>query len=107
MRRRPKPWTHARWSGDSSDWTNLSTFRGHGGKLIFLHGVSDPWFSAQETVRYYELLGRDNAEAPLRRVEPPVPRARHGPLRRRRAHARPVRHAERRHLTAEAHARSP
>jgi feruloyl esterase len=51
--------------GDSSSWTNLSTFRGHGGKLIFLHGVSDPWFSAQETVRYYELLGRDNAEAPL------------------------------------------
>jgi len=51
--------------GDSSEWTNLSNFRGHGGKLIFLHGVSDPWFSAQETVRYYELLGRDNAEAPL------------------------------------------
>jgi len=51
--------------GDSSEWTNLSTFRGHGGKLIFLHGVSDPWFSAQETVRYYELLGRDNPEAPL------------------------------------------
>jgi feruloyl esterase len=51
--------------GDSSAWTNLSTFRGHGGKLIFLHGVSDPWFSAQETVRYYEQLGRDNAEVPL------------------------------------------
>jgi pimeloyl-ACP methyl ester carboxylesterase len=51
--------------GDSSAWTNLSTFRARGGKLIFLHGVSDPWFSAQETVRYYELLGRDNAEAPL------------------------------------------
>jgi len=51
--------------GDSSEWTNLSTFRGHGGKLIFLHGVSDPWFSAKETVRYYELLGRDNAEEPL------------------------------------------
>jgi hypothetical protein len=51
--------------GDSSAWTNLSTFRGHGGKLIFLHGVSDPWFSAQESVRYYEELGRDNAEVPL------------------------------------------
>jgi pimeloyl-ACP methyl ester carboxylesterase len=51
--------------GDSSAWTNLSTFRGHGGKLIFLHGVSDPWFSAQESVRYYEELGRDNSEAPL------------------------------------------
>ena len=53
-------------AGDSSAWTNLSTFRGHGGKLIFLHGVSDPWFSAQETVRYYERLGRDNTEVPLR-----------------------------------------
>jgi pimeloyl-ACP methyl ester carboxylesterase len=51
--------------GDSSAWTNLSTFRGRGGKLIFAHGVSDPWFSAQESVRYYELLGRDNAGEPL------------------------------------------
>ena len=53
-------------AGDTSDWTNLSTFRGHGGKLIFLHGVSDPWFSAQESVRYYEALGHDNDEAPIR-----------------------------------------
>jgi feruloyl esterase len=51
--------------GDTSDWTNLSTFRGRGGKLIFLHGVSDPWFSAKETVRYYELLDRDNSGEPL------------------------------------------
>jgi pimeloyl-ACP methyl ester carboxylesterase len=52
-------------AGDSSAWTNLSTFRGHGGKLIFTHGVSDPWFSAQESVRYYEQLGRDNDDMPL------------------------------------------
>ncbi len=52
--------------GDTSEWTNLSTFRGEGGKLVFAHGVSDPWFSAQESVRYYEELGRDNAEVPLR-----------------------------------------
>ena len=51
--------------GDSSAWTNLSTFREHGGKLVFAHGVSDPWFSAQETVRYYGLLGRDNPEVTL------------------------------------------
>jgi feruloyl esterase len=51
--------------GDTDAWTNLSTFRGRGGKLIFVHGVSDPWFSAQDTVRYYERLGEDNAEAPL------------------------------------------
>jgi hypothetical protein len=51
--------------GDSNAWTNLSTFRGHGGKLIFTHGVSDPWFSAQDTVQYYERLGADNDEVPL------------------------------------------
>lgn len=51
--------------GDSSAWTNLSTFRGHGGKLIFAHGVSDPWFSAQESVRYYEALGHDSTDVPI------------------------------------------
>jgi hypothetical protein len=51
--------------GDSNAWTNLSTFRGRGGKLIFTHGVSDPWFSAQDTVQYYERLGADNDEVPL------------------------------------------
>jgi feruloyl esterase len=51
--------------GDSNAWTILSTFRGRGGKLIFTHGVSDPWFSAQDTVQYYERLGADNDEVPL------------------------------------------
>jgi hypothetical protein len=40
--------------GDSSSWTNLSTFFGHGSKLIFYHGVSDPWFWAKDTIDYYE-----------------------------------------------------
>jgi feruloyl esterase len=51
--------------GDSDAWTNLSGFRGHGGRLIFFHGVSDPWFSALETVRYYEQLSKDNDPAPV------------------------------------------
>ena len=51
--------------GDTDAWTNLGSYRGHGGKLVFLHGVSDPWFSAQDTVQYYERLGRDNAEVPV------------------------------------------
>jgi feruloyl esterase len=46
--------------GDTAHWTQLSTFKGHGGKLLFYHGVSDPWFSAQDTVRYYEQLAADN-----------------------------------------------
>jgi feruloyl esterase len=52
-------------AGDTDAWTNLSTFRGLGGKLIFAHGVSDPWFSAQDTVQYYERLRADNTEVPL------------------------------------------
>jgi feruloyl esterase len=42
--------------GDTATWTNLSTFSGHGGKLLFYHGVSDPWFSALDTVQYYDRL---------------------------------------------------
>ena len=45
--------------GDSL-WTNLSTFSGHGGKLLFYHGLSDPWFSPLDTLQYYEGLIRDN-----------------------------------------------
>ncbi len=44
--------------GDST-WTNLTTFAGHGGKLIFYHGLSDPWFSPLETLRYYEQMAKD------------------------------------------------
>lgn len=36
--------------------TNLSTFSANGGKLIFFHGVSDPWFSALDTLNYYNSL---------------------------------------------------
>jgi hypothetical protein len=44
--------------GDTAGWTQLNTFSAHGGKLIFFHGVSDPWFSAQDTARYYEELAQ-------------------------------------------------
>lgn len=49
--------------GDTNAWTNLSSFRGNGGKLIFFHGVSDPWFSALDTVEYYQRLEKDNQPA--------------------------------------------
>jgi hypothetical protein len=42
--------------GDSSSWVNLNTFFGHGGKLIFYHGASDPWFSAKDTIDYYDRM---------------------------------------------------
>src|SRR5204863_170112 len=38
----------------------LSTFFGHNGKLIFYHGMSDPWFSPLDTVGYYEKMSTDN-----------------------------------------------
>ena len=45
---------------DTYNWTNLSSFYGHGGKQIFYHGVSDPWFSALDTVDYYQRLAAAN-----------------------------------------------
>ena len=44
-------------------WTNLNTFSGRGGKLLFWHGVSDPWFSALDTVDYYERMTKANGGA--------------------------------------------
>lgn len=41
-------------------WTNLTTFSGHGGKLIFYHGTSDPVFSPFDTLAYYERMAKDN-----------------------------------------------
>lgn len=41
-------------------WTNLSTFSGHGGKLIFYHGMADPTFHAQDTIDYYLRLAKAN-----------------------------------------------
>lgn len=38
---------------DTASWTNLSAFFGHGGKILFYHGLSDPWFSPEETLGYY------------------------------------------------------
>ena len=46
--------------GDSWTWTNLNTFSSHGGKLIFYHGVSDPWFSAKDTIDYYQRMSTAN-----------------------------------------------
>jgi len=49
--------------GDST-WTNLSSFAAHG-KLIFYHGLSDPWFSPWDTLEYYEKMVRDTGVNPV------------------------------------------
>jgi hypothetical protein len=40
--------------------TNLTTFSAHGGKLIFYHGDSDPWFSPLDTFTYYKEMATAN-----------------------------------------------
>lgn len=44
---------------DTYGWSNLNTFTGHGGKILFYHGVSDPWFSANDTIDYVARAERD------------------------------------------------
>lgn len=61
----------ARWSDNdgpstlvnTSGWTNLTTFASRGGKMIFYHGMSDPVFSALDTVDYYKRLAEPNGGA--------------------------------------------
>lgn len=45
---------------DTDRWTNLSSFLGHGGKVLFYHGVSDPWFSAFDTWDYWQRAAAAN-----------------------------------------------
>jgi feruloyl esterase len=40
--------------------TNVTTFAADGGKIIFYHGVSDPWFSPLDTLNYYKAMADAN-----------------------------------------------
>jgi hypothetical protein len=48
---------------DTYSWTNMTTFENRGGKMIFFHGLSDPTFSALDTVDYYNRLTEANGGA--------------------------------------------
>jgi len=39
---------------DTSSWTDLGTFYRRGGKIIFHHGASDPWYSLYDTLDYVQ-----------------------------------------------------
>jgi len=47
---------------DSYGWTNFSTFLHRGGKILFYHGVSDAWFSAYDTLEFYQRAGEANED---------------------------------------------
>jgi len=52
--------------GATASQYNVSTFVASGGKHIFYHGEADPWFSANETVRYFgEMAAANEAVAPI------------------------------------------
>jgi feruloyl esterase len=53
-------WADPRAAITDSRFMNLSTFSAHRGKLIFYHGVSDPWFSAEDTLGYYQGMASEN-----------------------------------------------
>jgi hypothetical protein len=48
---------------NTADWTNMTTFANRGGKMLFYHGLSDPIFSALDTVDYYNRLVEANGGA--------------------------------------------
>ena len=43
--------------------TNLDAFRARGGRMIFVHGMADPIFSARDTIHYLEALKARYADA--------------------------------------------
>jgi feruloyl esterase len=45
---------HVEMLTDTDGWDDLGSFYRHGGKLIFFHGASDPWYSIYDTLDYFQ-----------------------------------------------------
>jgi hypothetical protein len=48
---------------DTHVWTDLDTFLGRGSKILFFHGVSDPWFSANDSWDWWQRAAATNGPA--------------------------------------------
>jgi feruloyl esterase len=51
---RSGPFTESSWEAVGAKSTNLSAFRRRGGRMIVPHGMSDPVFSANDTMRWWD-----------------------------------------------------
>ena len=58
----PRMDAHA-WMFNTADDVKLAGFQARGGKLMFIHGMADPIFSAHEMVDYYQRLTAANGPA--------------------------------------------
>lgn len=52
--------TEAVWDFMMASSTDLSAFKNHGGKLVIVHGVSDPVFSINDTISWWNDVNRAN-----------------------------------------------
>jgi len=52
--------TEAVWDFMMASSTDLSAFKNHGGKLLIVHGVSDPVFSINDTISWWNDVNRVN-----------------------------------------------
>jgi Tannase and feruloyl esterase len=53
---RVAPFTNTPWEDNAAHSSDLSGFKAHGGKLLVAHGLSDPVFSANDTMRWYDAV---------------------------------------------------
>ena len=52
--------TESAWAFMMASSTDLSAFKNHGGKLLIVHGVSDPVFSINDTISWWNDVNRAN-----------------------------------------------
>ena len=55
--------TESAWDFMMASSTDLSAFKNHGGKLLIVHGVSDPVFSINDTISWWNDVDRANSGA--------------------------------------------